>query len=305
VADEPQSANGSLWFEITAQTPPALVEEVSALMIEVAPGGLTVEHPIDILGPEMGFRVRGGEPVLVRAYLPSSELGAVLVNDLRVAMEAYPSVQLTAKPIFEQDWAVSWREFFGVVETGGRIVIIPTWIEHEVQPGQIPVRLDPGQAFGTGHHETTRLCLAALDGLARPGITMLDVGTGSGVLSIAAAKLGVERIVAIDIDPIAAEIARRNCDSNEVSPGIDISAGVLEPSHVGRYELVVSNISTPANTALAESFGAVVKPGGNLILSGILAADSAGVIAAMNAYGFERISMAEERDWCCIHLRKQ
>ena len=304
MADEPQSNNGSLWFEISAQTPPALVEEVSALMIDVAPGGLTVEHPIDILGPEMGFRVRGGEPILIRAYLPSSELGAVLVSDLRLAMEDYPSVQLTAKPIYEQDWAVSWREFFGVVETGGRIVIIPTWIEHEVKPGQIPVRLDPGQAFGTGHHETTRLCLAALDGLAKPGVGMLDVGTGSGVLSIAAAELGVERIVAIDIDPIAAEIARRNCDSNDVSAGIEISAGTLNPSHAGRYDLVVSNISTPANTALAESFGTVVKPGGDLILSGILAVDAPGVVAAMNAQGFERLSMSEERDWCCIHLKK-
>lgn len=303
MADERQSNNGSLWFEITAQTPPALVEEVSALMLDVAPGGLTVEHPIDILGPEMGFRVRGGEPILIRAYLPSSELGAVLVSDLRLAMEAYPSVQLTAKPIYEQDWAVSWREFFGVVETGGRVVIIPTWIEHEVQPGQIPVRLDPGQAFGTGHHETTRLCLAALDGLAKPGVSMLDVGTGSGVLSIAAAKLGAERIVAIDIDPIAAEIARRNCDSNGVSAGIEISAGVLDPSHPGRYDLVVSNISTPANTALAESFGAVVNPGGDLILSGILAVDAPGVVAAMNAHGFDQLSIAEERDWCCIHLK--
>lgn len=304
MTDQPQSNNGSLWFEITAQTPPALEEEVSALMIDVAPGGITVEHPIDILGPEMGFRVRGGEPILVRAYLPSSELGAVLVNDLRIAMDAYPSVQLTAKPIYEQDWAVSWREFFGVVETGGRIVIIPTWIEHEVKPGQIPVRLDPGQAFGTGHHETTRLCLAAMDGLAKPGVTMLDVGTGSGVLSIAAAKLGVERVVAIDIDPIAAEIARRNCDSNSVSEGIDISAGVLTPEHTGRYELVVSNISTPANTALAESFGTVVRPAGDLILSGILSVDAPKVVAAMEDFGFVQVSLAEERDWCCIHLRK-
>ncbi len=295
----------ALWYEITAQTPPALVEEVSALMLGVAPGGITVEHAIDILGPEMGFRVRGDEPVLVRAYLPSSELGAVLIADLRAAIEPYPSVQLTAKPIYEQDWSVSWREFFGVVETGGRIVVVPTWIDHEPKPGQIPVRLDPGQAFGTGHHETTRLCLAALDGLARPGITMLDVGTGSGVLSIAAAKLGVESIVAIDIDPIAAEIARRNCDSNGIGGEVAISAGTLSPEHAGRYELVVSNISTPANTALAPAFGIVVKPAGDLVLSGILTVDAASVIAAMEAYGFEQLSTAEERDWCCIHLKRR
>jgi ribosomal protein L11 methyltransferase len=252
----------------------------------------------------MGFRVRGGEPVLVRAYLPISELGAVLVADLRSAMEAYSAVQLTAKPIYEQDWAVSWREFFGVVETGGRIVVVPTWIEHEAKPGQIPIRLDPGQAFGTGHHETTRLCLAALDGLARPGITMLDVGTGSGVLSIAAVKLGVSRVVAIDIDPIAAEVARRNCDANGIGAAVEVSAGTLGTDHTDRYELVVSNISTPANTALAPAFGAVVKPGGDLVLSGILTVDAPSVVAAMEAEGFEHLSTAEERDWCCIHLRK-
>jgi ribosomal protein L11 methyltransferase len=294
-----------LWYEITAQTPPQLVEEVSALMLGVAPGGITVEHPIDILGPEMGFRVRGGESVLVRAYLPASELGAVLVSDLRDGMEAYPSVQLLAKPIYEQDWSVSWREFFGVVETGGRLVVVPSWIDHEVSPGQVAIRLDPGQAFGTGHHETTRLCLNALDRLARPGIAMLDVGTGSGVLSIGAALLGVSNITAIDIDPIAAEIAVRNCAANGVFAAVEISAGTLELDHPGRYELVVSNISTPANTALAPVFGRVVKPPGDLILSGILAVDGPKVIAAMETEGFEHRSTVEEKDWCCIHLQRR
>ena len=302
IGDPPGPA--ALWYEITAQAPPELEEPVSAALLAVAPGGITVEHAIDILGPEMGFRVRGGEPILVRAYLPSSELGAVLIADLRAAMEDYPAVQLTAKPLYEQDWSVSWREFFGVVETGGRVVVVPTWIEHEVKPGQIEVKLDPGQAFGTGHHETTRLCLAALDGLAREGITMLDVGTGSGVLSIAAAKLGVPHIVAIDIDPIAAEIARRNCDANGIGGEVEISAGTLSPEHAGRYELVVSNISTPANTALAEAFGIVVKPAGDLVLSGILTQDSEAVITAMEAHGFSRVAMTEERDWCCIQMRK-
>ncbi|MCO5202399.1 MAG: 50S ribosomal protein L11 methyltransferase [Chloroflexi bacterium] len=295
----------NLWFEITAQVPPSLVEEVSDLVRVVAPGGITVEEPVDILGPEEGFRVRGDEPVLIRAYLPSSELGAVLTEDLRRSMEPFPSVELTARPIFEQDWAVSWREFFGVVDTGGRAVIVPSWIEHEVGPGQVAIRLDPGQAFGTGHHETTRLCLAALDSLARAGIAMLDVGTGSGVLSIAAVKLGIPSVTAIDIDPVAAEIARRNCDENGIGAEVSISAGVLTLAHRGRYELALSNISTDANIGLAAAFGAVVKPRGDLVLSGILAPDSRRVVAAMEPHGFRLAAMAHERDWCLIHLRKQ
>lgn len=296
--------NPVLWYEITAQVPPEQVEAVSDLMRAVSPGGITVEEPIDIFGPEMGFRVRGGEPVLVKAYLPASELGAVLTDDLRHSMQAFPAVELMARPIYEEDWSVSWREFFGVVDSGGRVVIIPSWIEHEVEHGQIAVRLDPGQAFGTGHHETTRLCLASLDGLARPDITMLDVGTGSGVLSIAAVKLGVPRVVAIDIDPIAAEIARRNCDENGIGAEVSVSAGTLTPTHPGRYELVVSNISTDANIGLAPAFGLVVKPGGVLLLSGILSQDARRVTAAMAVHGFELRALRHERDWCLLELRR-
>ncbi len=273
-------------------------------MRAVSPAGITVEEPVDILGPELGFKVRGGEPVLIRAYLPSSELGAVLTEDLRRAMEAHPAVQLTAKPIYEQDWATSWREFFGVVDTGDRIVIVPTWLEHETSPGQIPIRLDPGQAFGTGHHETTRLCLSAVDELVQPGMAVLDVGTGSGVLAIAAIFLGAASVVAIDIDPIAAEVARRNCDSNGIGAEVRISAGVLAEDHPGRYDLALSNISTDANLRLAPIFGIVVKPGGFAVLSGILSPDARRAQAAMAEHGFTLTAIRHERDWCQLQFRR-
>ena len=294
----------NLWFEITATVPPADVESVSALMREVAPGGVTVEEPLDILGPEMGFRVRGGEPVLVRAYLPSSELGAVLTEQLRVSMEAFPAVELVAKPIYEQDWAVSWREFFGVVETGGRVVVVPSWVEHEPAPGQIAISLDPGQAFGTGHHETTRLCLLALDEFVRPGMSVLDVGTGSGVLSIAAVKLGAASVRAIDIDPIAAEVAAANCLANGVADRVAISAGQLDTGHAGRYDLAIANISTQANIPLAPAFARVVRPGGWLLLSGILEQDAGKVREAMADAGFGIGAARLENDWCLLEFQQ-
>jgi len=294
-----------LWYEISAQTPPGDVEAVSELMRAVSPGGIVIEEPIDILGPEKGFRVRGGEPVLVRAYLPASELGAVLTDDLRQSMAAFPAVELTARPIFEEDWAVSWREFFGVVDSGGRCIIVPTWIEHEPQPGQLVIRLDPGQAFGTGHHETTRLCLLALDEAVRPGMHVLDVGTGSGVLAIAAIKLGAAEVTAIDIDPIATEVARANCDANGIGPEVSISAGTLTPGHAERYPLVVSNISTDANIALGPAFAQVVEPGGRLVLSGILAPDGRRVQEAMAVLEFGLVAMRHERDWCLLEFEKR
>jgi ribosomal protein L11 methyltransferase len=293
-----------LWFEITATVQPALVDAVSAVMRDVAPGGVTVEEPVDILGPEKGFRVRGDEPVLVRAYLPASELGAVLTEDLRRAMETYPEVELIAKPLYEQDWAVSWREFFGVVETGGRVVIVPSWIEHEAQPDQLVIRLDPGQAFGTGHHETTRLCLLKLEERLRAGDRVLDVGTGSGVLSIAAVLLGAGAITAIDIDPVAADVARANCETNRVLDRVAVSAGRLEPDHRHTYDVVVSNISTEANTGLLPAFARVVAPGGSLILSGILEVDAPTVAAAAESHGFAVREMCSDRDWAVIDLRR-
>jgi ribosomal protein L11 methyltransferase len=291
-----------LWFEITARVPPEQVEAVSEVMRGAAPGGISVEEPVDILGPELGFSVRAGEAVLVRAYVPSSELGAVLVAELRAAMEAFPAVELVAKPIYEQDWAVSWREFFGVVDAGRRLVVVPSWIEHDPRPGQVPLRLDPGQAFGTGHHETTRLCLLALEDVVRPGMDVLDVGTGSGILSIAAVKLGAARVHALDIDPIAVEVARKNCAENGVGGQVQLAAGTLTAEHERCYDLVLANISTPANIALAAAFGAAVKSGGTLVLSGILAPDAASVRDAMQEQGFRLQAMRHERDWCLLEL---
>jgi ribosomal protein L11 methyltransferase len=218
-------------------------------------------------------------------------------------MEAFPSVELVARPIYEQDWAVSWREFFGVVETGGRVVIVPSWVEHEAAPGEIAIRLDPGQAFGTGHHETTRLCLRALDELVTPGMDVLDVGTGSGVLAIAAVKLGAAHVTAIDIDPIAAEVAVANCRTNGVGDRVGISAGQLTEETDGQYDLIVANISPQANIPLASAFAQLAKPGGSLLLSGILLSDAARVTAAMAATGFRRTAVRHEQDWCLLEFR--
>ena len=290
-----------LWFEVTARVRPEDVDAVAALMREAAPGGVTVEEPITILGPEMGFRVREGEPVFVRAYVPASELGAVLTEQLRRGMQAaFPAVELTAKPLYEEDWAVSWREFFGPVDYGGRLVIVPSWVDHQVAAGQQTIRLDPGQAFGTGHHETTRLCLAALERQIRPAAQVLDVGTGSGVLAIASVLLGAAHVTAIDVDPVAIRVAEENCKANGVHDRIGLVQGTLERDHERRYDLVVANISTPANLALLPVFPGVLEPGGTLLLSGILAADAARFRETAPALRLNLLEVTVERDWCLL-----
>jgi ribosomal protein L11 methyltransferase len=290
----------NLWYEITATVAPEDVEAVAAIMRAVVPGGVSIDEPMDLLGVDEGFRVRPGEPVSIRAYLPASELGAVLTDDLRTALRGFPGVDITARPLYEQDWSVSWREFFGVVETGGRVVIIPSWVEHEPEHGQVAIRLDPGQAFGTGHHESTRLCLGGLEAALRPDMTVLDVGTGSGILAIAAVLLGAGEVSAIDVDPVAVDVARGNAVENGVASTITFSAGVLDGEHAGRYDVVVANINRDANVGLAECFGRVTNAGGKLLLSGFLSTDVATVSAAMAQQGFHLYECRHERDWCML-----
>ena len=289
-----------LWYEITAQTPPALVEEVAAVMREAAPGGLALEEPVDLLGPEEGYAVRGGEPVALRVYLPASELGAVLTQRLREELADFPEVELTARPLYEQDWAVSWREFFGPV-VAGRVAIVPSWIEYEPTPGKFIVRLDPGQAFGTGHHETTRLCLAALDESVQPGGHVLDVGAGSGILSIAAVKLGAERVDAFEIDPIAADVARANCEANGAAERVTVHGG-FPAEGVPPADLAVANVSARADIELAAALAGSLKPGGRLIASGFLTSDRDDVLGAFAGHGLYLTGEREEHEWALLEL---
>ena len=289
-----------LWYEITAETPPALVEAVSAVMREAAPGGLAVEEPVDLLGPEEGYAVRAGEPVALRVYLPASELGAVLTQQLREELADFPEVELTARPLYEQDWAVSWREFFGPVEAG-RIAIVPSWVDYEATPDQVVVRLDPGQAFGTGHHETTRLCLAALDATVQPDMHVLDVGAGSGILSIAAAKLGAARVDAFEIDPIAADVARANCEANGASECVAVHGG-FPGDGVPPADLAVANVSARADIELAAGLAAALKPSGRVIASGFLTSDRDDVLTAFAQHGLRLTAEREEREWALLEL---
>jgi ribosomal protein L11 methyltransferase len=200
----------------------------------------------------------------------------------------------------DQDWSETWKAGFQAF-TVGRVFVRPSWIDAPVPPGAVEVVLDPGMAFGTGTHPTTSLCLAALAELVRPGAALLDVGTGSGLLAIAGAKLGAARAAGTENDPVALEVARENAERNGVAVELHLAA----PEEVlGAFEVVVANILANTLVALAPGIAAKVAPGGTLLLSGILGGQEDEVRAAYVARGLAAEPDRAEGEWRLLVLRR-
>jgi ribosomal protein L11 methyltransferase len=198
-------------------------------------------------------------------------------------------------------WRDGWKAYFKPTRIGRRTVVVPSWEQYAARRGDVVLRMDPGAAFGTGTHETTRLVLVELEARVRRGRPVLDVGCGSGILGIAALKLGASRVRAVDVDPVAVAVARDNARDNGVASRMRIDA--LPLSRVrGRFPLVLANIETRVLVPMADELAAHVAPRGTLVLSGILAFEQAQVLAAYA--GFERVARHKAGEWVCLTLRR-
>lgn len=209
------------------------------------------------------------------------------------------------KPIDEQDWAESWKAFFYPQKITPHIVIKPTWREYDPESDEQIIELDPGMAFGTGTHPTTRLCVQLLEKFLKPGDTVLDVGTGSGILLIAAVKLGAAKLRGLDFDPMAVDVARRNLDLNRVDPAVaELTTGDLVDDVSGAYDIVVANILADVIVELLDDVPRVIKPGGLFICSGIIEARQSDVAEKMAACGFKSAVVKKEEDWVAMAGRR-
>ena len=204
----------------------------------------------------------------------------------------------------ESDWADNWKKYYKPVHIGNRIVVVPAWEEYTSAENEIIVRMDPGMAFGTGTHETTRLCATFVEKYLKAGTRVLDVGTGSGILAIIAAKLGATEIDAFDIDANAVGAAQRNCNDNGVG---FIKCGVsdLIAEAKGEYDFVCANIVADIIIRMAPDVGAHMKNGGLLVVSGIIERQAEDVKAALIAGGLTLIDSLEENDWNSFVFTKQ
>jgi ribosomal protein L11 methyltransferase len=226
----------------------------------------------------------------------------------------YPIPAPTVRVIREEDWAHAWKKFYKPMRIGKRVVLKPSWEEFSPQPGDVIIELDPGMAFGTGLHPSTRLCIAALEELVQPGDRVLDVGTGSGVLSITALKLGAGAAVATDIDPIAVQVAHENALLNGLQPAMDGSLVIRKDSvpagMAGQFMVVVANILAEVLVGLFDSqYGNVplaepVAPDGCLIMAGIIEEKAGMVVEAAERHGFMLVDRYQESDWVALVVRR-
>ena len=296
------------WLELSIRAPQEYVEPLSAVFQRHGYGGVAVELEGGY-NPDEGESESDEATAVLRSYLPLNSTTASSREQIRVAVALIsllcPLPPLEERVIDENEWLESWKDHFTLLHIG-RLVVRPSWMEYEAADGEVVIGMDPGMAFGTGHHPTTRMCLAELDKLVRPGMSVLDVGTGSGILTIAAAKLGAGSVRALDVDPVAVRAARANVRDNGVRHKVRLEerelAADAEPP--GEFDLVVANLYTNVILKLAPALVAHTAAGGALVVSGIMADRAGEVERALGDAGCPVARTEREGDWAALVARK-
>ena len=282
---------GSPWFLVTVAVNQTAEEIASALLYERGSTGIvTLEEHAGI--------------VTLGAYFDRP----MEAEDLKLSLEAafntaglFESlISISTSEIPDQDWMQKWKEGFEAVEIGNRLIVTPSWKLPANSKGRAIVQIDPGMAFGTGTHETTRLCLESIERYWH-GASLLDVGTGTGILAIAAASLSPgSRIVAIDIDPQAVEVARENLVINGVASAIDLRVGQTDDVAIDKFDMIVANLTAEVIIDILNSLDRCLASEGTMILSGILNELGRDVERALGANGLKVTDRRDAGEWCCI-----
>lgn len=207
--------------------------------------------------------------------------------------------QVTYNRLDDQDWAESWKAHFHPVQISDKMTVKPTWRSYQAQPGELIIEIDPGMAFGTGTHPTTHLCLNLLETFVKNGQRVLDVGTGSGILMVAAAKLGAGAVFGVDRDPAAVAVARDNLRLNQV-PAATLAAGSLVEAVKGHFDLVVANILTEVIVLLLDDLARVLAPGGCFICSGMISRNTHRVEEGLKRLGLTVLDRREKDQWVAL-----
>lgn len=318
------------WLELSVDVDPEAVESISELLAQHGyNGGVVIDQPIipGADGPEYTFDT--SRPVTMRTYLPLDAQAEETRQRVEQALWHFGQMRavgpLRVRPLEEEDWANAWKQHYTIQRIGQRTVIVPSWLEYEPLPGDLVLRLDPGMAFGTGLHPTTQLCVGFLEQHIQPNDQVLDLGCGSGILAIAAARLGAH-VLALDTDPIAVTATQENVERNQVGGQVRSAVGSLgagvqmghwlgwqakpeqpaanQPEQPASFDLIVANIIARVLAALAPDMAGALRPGGVLISSGIIAEREPEVSVAFAAAGLVQLERRQEGDWVALVHRK-
>jgi ribosomal protein L11 methyltransferase len=310
-------AEKSAWLEISLIVDGELAEAVAEVLSRYAPNGVAIEStavqssPDDTEGSPVG-------PLRVSAYLPVDEdleeKRRRIDEGLWYLGRIQPLPEARFRTIEETDWSEAWKQHYHPILIGTRLVIVPAWLEPPTGD-RIVIRMDPGMAFGTGTHPSTQLCLEMIEDVlsgpdARQGIEVIDVGCGSGILSVAALKLGAAKALGVDIDRISVRVSRENAALNEIASGFEVGLGSVSEVLRGDFSirqghLVLANILAPVIIQLFEDgLADLVTPGGSLILAGIIEEQAADVLAAARARGLELADRRQINDWVALRVTK-
>ncbi|HEX5417752.1 MAG TPA: 50S ribosomal protein L11 methyltransferase [Chloroflexota bacterium] len=293
------------WLELATRVDSEAVEAVSEVFSRVVPGGVAIE-PEGQPGADDGFVA--GDHAVVRGYLPLDEHAAAKTRTLEESLwhlrAIWPVGELETREVAEEDWANAWKQHYTTFRIGRRLVIHPVWREYAAESDDVVVSLDPGAAFGTGLHPTTRRCLELLEAIVQRGDHVFDVGTGSGILAIAAAQLGADRVLAVDVDALAVRAASANVALNDLADQITVAEGSADsPLAEAAYPVVIANIIARVILALAPELVAKVRPGGTLVAAGIIADRVDEVIATFERLGLQ-VDCYVDGDWRALVGRR-
>ncbi len=299
-----QAASQGSWIELSVEVDHEAVEPVVELFSRYGYNeGVVIEEPFTQDRDGDNVRVDISRPFRIRTFIPQESFDASALDSIRTGIWHLGQLrgigELTVETRNEEDWANAWKAHYKPVRVGSRVVVRPPWQTYDPGDDDIVVLLDPGMAFGTGTHPTTQTALRLLETLELDGRTVFDVGTGSGIIAIAAAKLGARKVDGVDIDAVSVRQAQTNIDLNGVRDSVTIWQSGMETtdSTLPTYDIVVANIIARVLVDISEQIAASIDTAGTLVLSGIIDSKEQSVIDCYAALGFEMIDRQQIEDW--------
>ncbi len=297
------------WTDIQITVPARFADTAEAVATMVSNGGIYIEDyrdleqqaweiaHVDLIEQELLDKPR--DIVKVHMYLAPDENPAEILPLFRERLDnSGIEYTLETSGVEQEDWQNAWKKYYHAMDIGNRLAIVPGWEQYETD--RTVITMDPGMAFGTGTHETTSLCLETLDSLVKGGERVLDIGTGSGILAIAALKLGAAVAEGVDIDPMCVRTAGENARRNGVQDRFTVLVGDLSDKASGQYNIITANIVAAAILSLAPHVPALMAPGARFIASGIIDTRKDEVLTGLRAAGLEPVEVKEKRGWACI-----